>query len=296
MLPAPTYHSPRLADVRLPARRAAASPLRHLLRPSSVASSGRSAPVWFDYVTDDVVGHTKFREWTGNLTLDGPLFRLPGGDAQAVVGFEYRKSSINDMPSDDCIRGNLLQFHDLPITKGSDSVWEAFTELEFPILQNVPFAEALTSMRRAATRIISHTVRTRPTRSAVSTRRPAGSRSAAATVPRTVRRPCSSSSWARPAGSSRADDRPLQQSVRRHQPDDHQANCLADGLPTTSSNNGGVNVLQRGGADAGLEAETSKNLTFGFVFSRRLARHSAICRLRSIISVSRSTTVSVSLR
>ena len=44
------------------------------------------APAWFDYVTEEVVGHTKFREWTANLTFDGPLFRLPGGDAQAVVG------------------------------------------------------------------------------------------------------------------------------------------------------------------------------------------------------------------
>ena len=77
-----------------------------------------AAPAWFDYVTEDVVGHTKFREWTANLTFDGPLFRLPGGDAQAVVGFEYRKSSINDTPSDDSIRNNLFDFTSAPITQG----------------------------------------------------------------------------------------------------------------------------------------------------------------------------------
>ena len=47
-------------------------------------------------------------------------------------------------------------------------------------------------------------------------------------------------------------------------------NCLADGLPPNFIQNNGVNVLQRGGADAGLEAETSKNLTLGFVFQPTL--------------------------
>ena len=77
-----------------------------------IAGQARTAaPAWFDYITDDVVGHTAFREWTGALTFDGPLFRLPGGDAQAVVGFEYRSSSINDVPSSDAQRQQPLQLH-----------------------------------------------------------------------------------------------------------------------------------------------------------------------------------------
>ena len=39
---------------------------------------------------------------------------------------------------------------------------------------------------------------------------------------------------------------------------------------TTSSRTTGVTVIQRGGAEAGLEAETSKNLTFGTVFQPTL--------------------------
>ena len=224
-----------------------------------------AAPAWFDYVTDDVVGHTAFREWTANATFDGPLFRLPGGDAQAVVGFEYRKSSINDVPSSDAQRNNLYNFTSAPITQGSDNVWEAFTELEFPILRNVPFAEALTiNASGRYTDYKSYGSDTTykigglysPTRwlsfrgsYGTSYRAPAlyeqflgsttGFLSAASTDPCT-----SLFNVTNPAII---------------------ANCTAEGLPGNFINNSSVTVIQRGGAEAGLEAETSKNLTFGGV-------------------------------
>lgn len=49
-----------------------------------------------------------------------------------------------------------------------------------------------------------------------------------------------------------------------------RANCLADGLPNNFVQNSSVQVNQRGGAEAGLEAETSKNLTFGGVLQPTL--------------------------
>ena len=58
-----------------------------------------AAPAWFDYVTEDVVGHTKFREWTANLTVDGPLFRLPGrrrpgGGRLRVSQVEHQRHAV----------------------------------------------------------------------------------------------------------------------------------------------------------------------------------------------------------
>jgi outer membrane receptor protein involved in Fe transport len=44
-----------------------------------------------------------------------------------------------------------------------------------------------------------------------------------------------------------------------------RANCLADGLPNNFQQLNSVTSLQQGGAEAGLEAETSKNLTYGIV-------------------------------
>jgi outer membrane receptor protein involved in Fe transport len=227
------------------------------------------APAWFDYITDDVVGHTAFREWTANLTLDGPLFRLPGGDAQAVVGFEYRKSSINDVPSDDSIRNNLHGFSSAPITKGSDNVWEAFTELEFPILKNVPFAEALTL--NASGRYTDY-------------------KSYGSDTTYKIGGLYSPTRWLSFRGSYGTSYRApalFEQFLGSttgflNQTTDPcnnlfdvtnttiRANCQAQGLPNNFVQNNSVTVIQRGGAEAGLEAETSKNLTFGGVLQPTL--------------------------
>ncbi|NUT01800.1 MAG: TonB-dependent receptor, partial [Sphingomonas sp.] len=227
------------------------------------------APAWFDYVTQDVVGHTKFREWTANLTVDGPLFRLPGGDAQAVFGVEYRKSSINDVPSDDAIRNNLFNFSSAPITRGSDNVWEAFTELEFPILKNVPFAEALTlnaSGRYTDYRSYGSDTTYKigglysPTRW-LSFR---GSYGTSYRAPALFEQFLGSttgflSSTTDPCNDLATVTNP---SIR--------ARCLSEGLPNSFRQLNGVTVIGRGGAEAGLEAETSKNLTFGGVLQPTL--------------------------
>ena len=236
------------------------------LTPAIIGGQFRTvAPAWFDYVTDDVVGTTKFREWTTAATFDGPLFRLPGGDAQAVVGFEYRSSRINDTPSDASINGNILNFTTSPITRGSDSVWEAFTELELPILRNVPLAEALTiNASGRYTHYKSYGSGTTykigglysPTRW-LSFR---GSYGTSYRAPALFEQFLGATSGFQPQTVD-----PCNNLFDVTNPT-IVANCLADGLPANFIQNNGVNVIQRGGADAGLEAETSKNLTFGFVF------------------------------
>jgi outer membrane receptor protein involved in Fe transport len=235
-----------------------------------IAGQARTAaPAWFDYVTDDVVGHTKFREWTANLTLDGPLFRLPGGDAQGVFGVEYRKSSINDVPSDDAIRNNLYFFSSAPITKGSDSVWEAFTELEFPILKNVPFAEALTlNASGRYTDYKSYGSDTTykigglysPTRW-LSFR---GSYGTSYRAPALFEQFLGSTTGFLANTTDPCNDLAIvtNPSIR--------AACLAQGLPNSFRQLNGVTVIGRGGAEAGLKAETSKNLTFGGVLQPTL--------------------------
>ena len=235
------------------------------LTPGIIGGQFRSeAPAWFDYVTDDVVGHTKFREWTANLTFDGPLFRLPGGDAQAVVGFEYRDSSIRDIPSSDSIRGNLHGFSTSPTTIGSDSVWEAFTELEFPILRNVPFAEALTiNASGRYTDYKSYGSDTTykigglysPTRW-LSFR---GSYGTSYRAPALFEQFLGATSGFQPNTIDPCHDLSNQDTAAV------LANCQAEGLQLGFQQNNSVQVNQIGGAAAGLEAETSKNLTFGTV-------------------------------
>ncbi|MEI9850977.1 MAG: TonB-dependent receptor [Sphingomonas sp.] len=105
------------------------------LTPALVGGDFRNT-AWFDWVTAPITGNTKFVESTVNLTVDGPLFRLPGGQVQVALGVEYRKSSIDDTPADDSINGNLYGFTSSTPTRGSDSVWEAFGEIEVPIVTN----------------------------------------------------------------------------------------------------------------------------------------------------------------
>jgi len=237
------------------------------LTPGIVGGNFRTiAPAWFDYVTEAVTGHTKFREWTTAATFDGPLFSLPGGTAQAVVGLEYRNSRINDVPSADAQRGNFQGFTSSTITKGSDSVWEAFTELEFPVLRNVPFAEDLTfNVSGRYTDYESYGSDTTykvgglyaPTRW-LSFR---GSYGTSYRAPALFEQFLAETTGFQPGSQDPCDTL----SAANTPPPVFQRCTTTDGLSPGFKNNSGITVIQRGGAETGLEAETSKNLTFGTV-------------------------------
>ena len=235
------------------------------MTPAIIAGQFRTAaPAWFDYVTEDVVGHTAFREWTAALTVDGPLFRLPGGDAQAVVGFEYRKSSIDDTPSDDSIRNNLHGFTSAPVTRGSDSVWEAFTELEFPILRNVPFAESLTV--NASGRYTDYKSYGSDTTYKIGALwSPTRWLSFRGSYGTSYRAPALFEQFLGSTTGFLANTTDPCHELFNETNATTLANCQADGLPNNFLQNNSVTVIQQGGAAAGLEAETSKNLTFGGV-------------------------------
>jgi outer membrane receptor protein involved in Fe transport len=235
------------------------------LTPDIIAGRFREvAPAWFDYVTDDVVGHTKFREWTGNATFDGPLFDLPGGKAQAVVGVEYRSSRIADIPSSDSIRGNLFGFTSAPTTIGSDNVWEAFAEVELPILRDLPFAYALT-LNASGRHTDYQSYGTGNTYKIGVLYSPnqwlsfRGSYGTSFRAPALFEQFLGSTTGFLPNTTDPCNN--------LFDVDNATvvANCRAQGLPANFINNNSVTVIQRGGAEAGLKAEKSKNLTFGGV-------------------------------
>ena len=224
------------------------------------------APDWFNYVTVDDVGHTKFREWTANLTVDGPLFRLPGGDAQGAFGLEYRKSSIDDTPSTNSQIGNLAGFTSSLPTRGSDNVWEAFGEVELPVLRNVPFAEELTfNVSGRYTDYKSYGSDTTykvgglysPTRWLALR----GSYGTSYRAPALFEQFLGATSGFLPSNTDPCDDL-----ASVNNPTVANRCLTVDNLPANFVQNNSVTVLQVGGAEANLKAETSKNLTFGTVF------------------------------
>lgn len=76
----------------------------------------------------------------------GQFFRLPGGPVQFSFGGEYRKDSSRFDPNANLVAGAYFGSDEpalvLP-SRGSFDVWEAFGELNLPIVRDRPFAELL---------------------------------------------------------------------------------------------------------------------------------------------------------
>jgi outer membrane receptor protein involved in Fe transport len=226
---------------------------------------------WLDFVVTPVTGHTAFRESTASVGIDGPLpfFRLPGGDIAVALGAEYRKSSIDDTPSTESQRNNLYGFTSSTATRGSDSVWEVFGEIEFPIIRDSFIKEFTINASGRYTEYKSYggqeTYKLGALLSPVEWLSFRGSYGTSYRAPALFEQflgstsgfqsqnndPCNNYG-ALPAGSPRA------------------ANCASEGLPGNFQATSSIAVLQRGGADTGLSAETSKAYTFGGVFQPKL--------------------------
>ncbi len=86
---------------------------------------------------------TEFEQKTFAVGFDGSLFTLPGGEAKGAIGFEYRHDSIDDIPGAERQAGTLYRYGTAARTKGSDSVKEAYAELNLPFLRDRPFAHLL---------------------------------------------------------------------------------------------------------------------------------------------------------
>ena len=237
------------------------------LTPGIIGGNARTlAPDWFDYITEAVVGTTSFRETTTAATIDGPLFSLPGGTAQGVFGLEYRKQKINDVPSPDSQEGNLDGFTSATITRGSDNVWEAFGEIELPVLRNVPFAEELTfNLSGRYTDYKSYGSDT--TYKVGGLYAPTRWLSFRGSYGTSYRAPALFEQFlAETTGFQPGSQDPCDALSAANTPAPVFQRCTTvDGLTAGFQNNSGITVIQRGGAETGLTAETSKNLTFGTV-------------------------------
>ncbi|MCT2559161.1 TonB-dependent receptor [Tsuneonella sp. YG55] len=228
---------------------------------------------WFNFVVQPVTGHTAFREETAAMFLNGPLFALPGGDIQLGVGAEYRKSSIDDTPSIESQTGNLYNFTGSGLTRGSDSVWEIFGEAELPILRDLPFAYNLSITGSARyTNYKSYGGQTtykvggifQPIRE-ISLR---GSYGTSYRAPALFEQFLGATSGFQSSASD-----PCNNLTTAASNPIRIANCAADGIPNGGlgfSATSSIRVLQRGGAESGLGAETSRNWTAGLVVQPNL--------------------------
>lgn len=245
---------------------------------------GRLPQAFRDYIVDYVVGTTKFRETTATFGVDGPLFALPGGDVQLALGAEYRKQRIDDTPPDDAINGNLFGLTAGVPTRGEDSVKEVFGEVFVPILSDRPFFENLNlnaSVRYTDYESYGSDVTYKVAGEweffrgfgirgsyGTSYRAPALSEQflgATSGFLSSAADPCDQDNFPRSGGQPNPGAySPNQQIIA--------ANCASIGLDVaTFQQNSGVTSFTRGGAETGLEAETSTNWSVGVVLQPEIS-------------------------
>lgn len=220
---------------------------------------------WVDYVFRPVTGITEYTESVASIGIDGPLFDLPAGKVMGFFGAEYRKSEIDDTPGLDSQNGNTYNFSTSAITRGSDSVWEVFGEIEAPLLADAPFAKELTfngSFRY--TDYDSYGDDT--TYKAGLVYRPIDWITVRGTYGTSYRAPALFEQFvgATTGFLSNSNDRCNNYGAPGVNPN-RVANCAAEGLAGDWQSTTSVEVVTAGGAEAGLAAETSTNMTVGLV-------------------------------
>ncbi|MDG2534725.1 TonB-dependent receptor [Sphingomonas sp. HITSZ_GF] len=233
---------------------------------NAASIGGNLSQAYRDYITDTVVGHTKFDEITGAFNVNGSLFKLPGGNAAAALGFEYRHDQLNDQPPIESVNGDMYNLTSATPTVGSDEVWEAYGELNLPLLANLPFVHALTidgSGRYTHYRSYGG----QWTYKGSATYEPVKGFGLRTSYGTSYRAPALFEQYlGATSGFLSGSYDPCDNYATSSNPI-IQRNCAAAGLPGTFTQTGSVTVLTAGGAETGLRAETSKNFSAGAVIN-----------------------------
>jgi outer membrane receptor protein involved in Fe transport len=106
-------------------------------------------PASFNYFLSDPVSDVRLEQHVVNASLSGDfgqVFELPGGPVQFAVGGEYRSEASRFRPAQALIDNLFYQYDEYIIptpSSGRFDVWEAFGEINVPLLKDQPFAELL---------------------------------------------------------------------------------------------------------------------------------------------------------
>jgi len=78
------------------------------------------------------------------FSVQGPLFRLPGGEAKIALGADYRASNYNYSPASAFTSSDTLAYGSDTASSGSQDAKELFAELLLPLLKDQALAKDLT--------------------------------------------------------------------------------------------------------------------------------------------------------
>ena len=226
---------------------------------------------WLNFVRVPITGDTNYKESTVNFNIDGSLFSLPHGEVRSAFGLEYRRAEIDDTPDINMQTGNGYNFSSAAITRGKDSVWEAFGELELPLLSGVRGAEELTvNMSARYTDYESYGADTTYKVGLLYT--PVSWLSLRSAYGTSYRAPALFEQFlGSTSGFVAAANDPCNNWASGDAESNRYKNCQSEGLPGNFNQTSSLQVNALGGAANNLEAETSKNFTAGLVLQPELS-------------------------
>jgi iron complex outermembrane receptor protein len=233
---------------------------------SSAVIGGVFPRNWLDWVYGPDTGHTSYQEKTVTIGTTGSLFTMPhGGRVRSALGFEYRRAEIDDTPSINMQTGNVYNFSSASITRGKDSVWEIYGELEVPLLAGRRFVEELTinvSGRHTDYKSYGgdNTYKAGFLYSPFKALSFRGSQGTSYRAPALFEQFLGSTS-----GFIANTNDPCHNLSEQDPLSIRARNCVSEGIPPNFTSTSSVQVNTIGGAAAGLKAETSKNLTLGII-------------------------------
>lgn len=88
-------------------------------------------------------GSTIYEQSQLELFLDGPLFNLPAGEVRGGIGFSRIHERINDIPGENTRIGNAWGTSSAGITRGRKMTRAVFGEVSIPVVKDLPLAEAV---------------------------------------------------------------------------------------------------------------------------------------------------------
>ncbi|HUG73052.1 MAG TPA: TonB-dependent receptor [Steroidobacteraceae bacterium] len=218
-----------------------------------------------DYIWHDITGNTLYKESTISAIANGALLDLPYGRLRGAIGAEVRWMSINDVPDDEMLNGNLYAFSSAGITRGKDSVQEVFGELDIPLLAGVTGAEDLT-LNLSARYTDYDSYGSDTTHKIGLNYTPVGWVRLRATTGTSYRAPAIFEQFLSPTSGFLPQETDPCHLYGDLPPSSFvYINCAAEGLPANFIQASGVEVNSAGGAATGLQSEDSRANTVGII-------------------------------
>ena len=232
---------------------------------SSSVLAGNLPTAYKNYVMQWTHGTTEYTEATVNAGVNGPLFDLPYGTVYGAFGVEHRRAEIDDSPDANSVANNLYGFTSSQPTRGKDSVSEAYAEIEVPVLSGLKFAQELSlNFSGRYTDYDSYGDDTTYKIGLLYT--PMNWLSIRASHGTSFRAPALFEQFlGATSGFASSTGDPCNNWGSKEPSSATYINCSTLGLPQNFTQTSSIAVLQKGGAETGLAAETSVATTAGIV-------------------------------